>query len=885
MNVRNKACVRRLSLRTLKAAGRRNAIAAVAIMLTTLLFTSLFTIVLSINSSYETYTFRQIGGYSHGTFKDVNDAQIQKLSRNSRIKEAGERIVVGTMTDGSFAKVPAELSFMDDNCAKWSYIEFASGRAPASEQEIAMDTEALRLLGVKPRIGAKITLTYDGTDKTQNLGTRTDTFRLCGWWEYDDLTPVHFINVSRAYADRVEQAMRKKGAEPLRRDLNIMLGSSVKIEETMERVVSEEGFQCQKPDERNYVGIGVNWGYTASQADAGGSAGTLAAIGAFLLLVIFTGYLIIYNIFRISVTGDIRYYGLLKTIGVTPRQIRKMIRQQALALCAAGCPAGLLLGYLAGGVLTPVILSQTTLGEASASLSASPAIFIGAAVFSVVTVLLSCAKPGRMAARVSPVEAAKYTEITKVSRQRRATRGAKIHQMAFANLGRSKGKTVLMVLSMSLAVVLLSILMAFTGGFRVEKYVSENTCADFIVGNTDYFRFEAETDKSGLNRQTVDAIKAGTDASLAGEAWKVDGAAPQEWIAEERFRSAVADGLSPENLETVIAGKEKRGGRIGTDLNLQGLDSPLMEKLTVLEGSLEPLKDPDRRAVAIAVDTDDYGNPDKLADYPQVGETLPVTYVEDAYYIDSRTGKRSQETTPEQNRKYHIEKGRDVEYTVCALVTIPYQMSLRSRLLYGDTAILNADRMRADCGGKIFSLFYMFDTPDAAAESEAESFLAEMTKGDQSQIMYESKASVREEFEGFRDMFLLLGGVLCGIIGLVGVLNFFNGIMTGILSRKIEFAMLQSIGMTGKQLKKMLICEGVFYAVSAILVSLALTALIGPLVGTMMENLFWFYEHHFTLSAIWMTAPVFVLLGAILPVAVYKSVSKKTIVERLRETE
>ena len=47
----------------------------------------------------------------------------------------------------------------------------------------------------------------------------------------------------------------------------------------------------------------------------------------FLLLVIFTGYLIIYNIFQISVAGDIRFYGLLKTIGTTPRQLKRIIRQ------------------------------------------------------------------------------------------------------------------------------------------------------------------------------------------------------------------------------------------------------------------------------------------------------------------------------------------------------------------------------------------------------------------------------------------------------------------------------------------------------------------------------------------------------------------------------
>ena len=57
-------------------------------------------------------------------------------------------------------------------------------------------------------------------------------------------------------------------------------------------------------------------------------------------------------------------------------------------------------------------------------------------------------------------------------------------------------------------------------------------------------------------------------------------------------------------------------------------------------------------------------------------------------------------------------------------------------------------------------------------------------------------------------MFLLLGGALSFIVGLVGVLNFFNAILTGILAPCREFAVLQSIGMTGRQLKGMLIWEG-----------------------------------------------------------------------------
>ncbi len=100
-------------------------------------------------------------------------------------------------------------------------------------------------------------------------------------------------------------------------------------------------------------------GYTGARISDIVDPMTVVAIAAVALLIIFTGYLIIYNVFQISVAGDIRFYGLLKTIGTTPRQLRRIIRIQALALSAAGIPIGLVIGWLIGGRLTPVIVASS----------------------------------------------------------------------------------------------------------------------------------------------------------------------------------------------------------------------------------------------------------------------------------------------------------------------------------------------------------------------------------------------------------------------------------------------------------------------------------------------------------------------------------------------
>ena len=78
---------------------------------------------------------------------------------------------------------------------------------------------------------------------------------------------------------------------------------------------------------------GVNWAYLGMKADAE----TVVLIVVMLGIILVSGYLIIYNIFYINVFGDIRFYGLLKTIGTT-------VRKQANLLSLAGIPIGLILG-------------------------------------------------------------------------------------------------------------------------------------------------------------------------------------------------------------------------------------------------------------------------------------------------------------------------------------------------------------------------------------------------------------------------------------------------------------------------------------------------------------------------------------------------------------
>ncbi|MBM6911365.1 ABC transporter permease [Oscillibacter valericigenes] len=885
VKVSNGKTIRRLGWRSMKAAKTRNLIAILAIALTTVLFTSLFTIALSINDGFQQSNFRQVGGFSHGGFKYLTEEQFNELKDDPRIDQWGLRRFLGMPTEVPFNKSHVEVSYADANYAHWAFCDPIEGRLPEEgTDEAATDTAVLELLGIEPEIGAKFTLTFDVDGHTT-----TQTFTLSGWWERDEAIVASHVLIPES---RVDAVLNEVGVTPPGSsgmigtwNLDVMLKSGSRhIEQDLNQILADHGYQSETAGD-DYIDTGVNWGYTGAQLSDNLDPIVVAAIAAMLLLIIFTGYLIIYNVFQISVTNDIRFYGLLKTIGTTPRQLGWIIRQQALTLSLAGIPLGLIAGWFIGGQITPAIVSQ--LEGIVPVTSVSPVIFIGAALFSLVTVLLSCRKPGRAAAKVSPIEAVRYTEGGTIRRKTKKGRGGvSLLSMAWANLGRSRSKTAVTVTSLSLAVVLLTVTVNFANGFDMDKYVSNFTASDFIVADAGKFQNSVLdfTADMAVPQSVIDDINAQGGITDGGVIYgQTFGAL--EYVTEDWFRQNKERFYTPEQMDNLIRLTERNEeGLLADRIQLSGMSDFALDHLTVLDGDLSKLYEDGGRYVAAVYADDDYGSAEVDSHWARLGDTVTVRYVEETAYVDPDTGiaYSSPEDVPAgANWVAQPVKYRDVEYEVAALVTVPSAFSYR---YYGaDEFILNDQTFLQDSGTSDV-MYYAFDTADEANDA-MEEFLRDYTENVNPQFDYESKALYAAEFEGMRSMFQLCGGALSFIVGLVGVLNFFNAILTGIIARKREFAVLQSIGMTGRQLKAMLVYEGLFYALGAAVISLILTLALGPVAFTAVGSLFWFFTYRLTLTPFLIVVPVFALLGVLVPLAVYRSVSKSTIVERLREVD
>lgn len=307
----------------------------------------------------------------------------------------------------------------------------------------------------------------------------------------------------------------------------------------------------------------------------------------------------------------------------------------------------------------------------------------------------------------------------------------------------------------------------------------------------------------------------------------------------------------------------------------------------MLDGDLSALSDPNANAIAAVYMTDDYGDPEAQSHWAKVGDKVHLRYVEEYEYYYTDTG----EVIPPEEVDAVYASGvsissraktyRDAEYTVAAAVTIPGSLDYR---FYGaDQFVLGAEQFKQDSQTDSV-MTYVFDVEDGT-DGEMEAFLADYTENVQPLFDYESKATYQAEFESMRNMFLTLGSALSFIIGLVGVLNFLNAVLTGIITRRHEFAVLQAIGMTGKQLRRMLMLEGLYYALLAMAVSTVLSVTLGPLIGAGCANVFWFFVYKFSVLPLAVLLPVFIALGLAIPLLTYRGTAKQSIVERLRTDE
>lgn len=178
--VNNKKVIRRIADKTRKAGKRKNLIAVLAIAMTTVLFTSVFTVGGSLMEKQQQATMRQVGGSAHAGYKYLTEEEYELLAQDEKLKEVSYRILVGDAVNDELKKLTTEVCYYEDLDARWSFCYPVEGHMPEAEDEIVTSDLVLKALGVPCRLGESVPLVLDVAGKKIEK-----TFTLCGWFYGD----------------------------------------------------------------------------------------------------------------------------------------------------------------------------------------------------------------------------------------------------------------------------------------------------------------------------------------------------------------------------------------------------------------------------------------------------------------------------------------------------------------------------------------------------------------------------------------------------------------------------------------------------------------------------------------------------------------------------
>ena len=849
-----KSIIRTLTNRSFKANKTRNLIAVFAIVLTTVMFTSLFVLSQSMVENMRNMNFQQAGYNSHLSSGTMTDADAEKIVAHEAVRDYGKSTVIGVAENEELTGRQVEIRYADENYARSSFSYPTTGTMPVQENEIALDTITLDKMGLPYELGQEITLEWR-KDLTSDEYT-TGTFVLSGYWDGNSAAMASMAWVSEAFVQSQcagidQEAQLANGQVFGTVMLHLDLYSDSDLEGEAEQILADTGLSD--------VSLSPNAAYDSTMNQ--NIIREVLPMVICMVLVFASGYLIIYNIFQISVASDIRFYGRLKTLGTTKKQLKKMIYGQANRLSLIGIPIGLVIGYLLGAVLVPVMITGTT-GEAKAS--AGPYIFIGSAVFAYLTVLISCMKPAKIAGKVSPMEALRYTDTGTTSKRKtkRSTDSASIPKMALANLGRNKKRTVTVICSLTLGLVLLSCVYAKNASFDIDKYMSQTVISDFEVEDSSISSTFGTYNPYGttISPELVQNIEGLSGLEATGRLYS-------QVFTHQIGASAL------ENIQTYYNADDRLAYIEATDAGLAEAYHDMIDSgecVSILYG-----------VDGLILDT-----------FAQDGRILDGTFDKDKFlsggYVVMEAATGAEDSEKETQPTYSV--GDMVElngqqYEVMAIVA---DISTITEGVNSSTQDFLSFYLPADTFQSMYpdnTLRKLFFDVAEEYQPQAEEMLTSYRDNVDKSLNYTAKSTLNRHYQEQTRANTVMGFAISLIIAFVGILNFINSMLTAIASRQKEFAMIQSIGMTKRQLRNMLIYEGLFYAGITLFASFLLSALAVGVGVRMMVSTDWTATFHFTLLPLVICTPILIVFAILIPYICFKNLEKQSIVERLRATD
>ena len=763
----NQKVIKRMAWNDIKVNRRKTITLFLAVLLSSFLVFTILTVGDSYFRLQKIQNIRMSGAEFDAIMYGVTDEQKQMCENNPDIVLTGAVGVCGWVEKTDQDSTPnVGLIWADDGY--WTQMmepvrEKLEGRYPTALDEIMVTKSALKECGYENLdVGDTLAMSY-GTQK----GIFTGTFRISGIW--DGYGPKKQFFVSKEFYDQSGWKLSEASSG------RYFMDFKQKIMTKTQQNAFIESMNLGKQQNLFFM------------VDLGASVQILAGIIGLIAITCLCAYLLIYNIMYLSVAGKVRYYGLLQTVGMTEKQVKKMMRDQMFLIGSAGTVIGCLSGGLISFFLIPVVVKS--LGIKSGYVGAEmirfhPAVLLVTILLVGVTLLLACQKPAKMAADISPIEALGYRPTHKIVKARKAGKRKVIARLSLRQFTKDKKRTAVVLLSLAASLSVYLCIVTMLDSQAARTIVSNYMDTDMVITNDTACKEKSEDRRDILDDSFVKSIKENAGVSEVHSVefaeitvpWEPDFA--EMWMKE--FYAKWMNVPYSQDRDEYQNHPENFGS------SLIGIDE---QEFDYLNNSLEhPINKEDFLCGKACIV---YRNGLDFADADIIGKNVTCALYED------------QQTT----KTFVIEGVTDENYYT-ALLGYPPTIITSDQVV--NTFANNPIRLKT---GIKYHKEYDRDT-----EQEILSLLEENDNA--KDFSGESKIEDADEIEKAQGYMPQVGIGIVLILAFIGIMNYMNTFVVNVQSRMTELSVMESIGMTPKQLLGMLVREGVLYVGGAWLVTL-----------------------------------------------------------------
>ena len=455
--------ISRMSKQSLKSSRMRN----IFVMITIVLASALLMAISMYAVGQQEDNQRKLSHAQEVGYYNLTNEQVETLKSDERIAYQIQ-VKMGTTSEmDGFEVIPYYVSELSD---KIQIGELKSGKLPIQENEIAVQGAMLKKMGIEASVGSQLILKfYDGN---------TETFTVTGLLKGGENAKQFAAFFSQSYAESGSQ-LKDEPYEVYAKLYGATTMHSEDCKETMYLIGSDAGI------ERKYVSPSKAFLDSLSV-----DTQDVLKYGLIGIVILLACILVIYGVFYLSVIGKIHQFGQLRTIGMTKKQMKKLVSKEGRRLFLYASPIGILIGGIAGYFIIP------------SGFSIINTLIMAVVVFAVIYVItmISVHKPAKLAAAVSPMEALRYTaqDDMKKTANKKMCRNLTPLGLGVMNFSKNKKKAVITMLSLALGGILFMTAATFMSSFDKDNYARQGIWkeAEFHI---EYSEAAIELNENGMS--------------------------------------------------------------------------------------------------------------------------------------------------------------------------------------------------------------------------------------------------------------------------------------------------------------------------------------------------------------------------------------------------